>query len=238
MNRDFEFLYGLLDDGSRSKLTQIGQRASSPRSAGLMFRRQAQQTGVFPEFANAIRSLGLDPNSDDNVGVFAKMFSQGINPAAGADPARWYGSSTREDQRGLAEDYGILKVQTAAGDTGAAVEWTVETEVAIQDLILYVWDPDGKLRSGYFTKIKVDTDELILSPTSNQDFLPAAIIDIEDQLGEAPRSGGGIYIGDVEKETTISGTLYIPTSATAVDWGLVGRTRGLKKRQATRSRTW
>lgn len=212
-----------------AELYELDQADDSvtPRVRGAMFRARARQSGLTADrLRGAFESLGLrsvDLNDDASLGAAlgAARSIGGVGSAAGADRSRWGGGRKSIDRRGR-EDWGLFRVVTASGSTGAEVGWEMEFESPVEDLVLYLWDPEQLLVEGYITEMKVGKMPLTLSPTKNFEFIPCVVLDVEDSLGDQ-REFGGIYLGDVPINTKISGKIYIPTSTVDVTWGWNGR---------------
>lgn len=196
--------------------------ANNPKTRGLLFKRALGKQGVTKESLRmSLRDVGLDGINVDNDEEVGQALSVIDGIAAGGQADRWTGSTSRGSSQ-APEDWGFYKVTTASGSTGAEVAFSMTLEVGVKNLVLHLWDPESLLVEGYLTDIKVDRAELILSPVENQEFIPAQCLDITESLGHE-RGFGGIYIGDVDKNQVITGSVFIPTATQDVTWGWVGR---------------
>lgn len=196
--------------------------ANNPKTRGLLFKRALGKQGVTKESLRmSLRDVGLDGINVDNDEEVGQALSVLDGIAAGGQSARWTGSSSRGSTQ-APEDWGLFKVTTASGSTGAEVDFSMTFEVGVENLVMHLWDPEALLVEGYLTDIKIDRAELILSPVENQEFIPAVCLNVEEALGDE-RAYGGIYIGDVDKNQVVSGSFFIPTSTQDVTWGWVGR---------------
>lgn len=191
----------------------------SDRTRGMLFKRAAGKFGMTREsLRSSLKGVGRDVDVDDDEQVGRAISSLA---SAGGQADRWTGSNSRGSTENP-EDWGFYKVTTASGSTGAAVAFTMTLEVGVENLVLHLWDPEALLVEGYLTDLKVDRQELILSPVESQEFIPAVCLNVEEALGDE-RKFGGIYIGDLDKNQVISGSFFIPTATQDVTWGWVGR---------------
>lgn len=192
----------------------------SDRTRGLIFRRAAGKMGMSRDSLRAslqgVTRANIDIDDDEQLGRALSALT-----AAGGQAERWTGQAGRGSPQDP-EDWGFYKTTTASGSTGAGVAFSMTLEVAVENLVLHLWDPEALLTEGYLTDLKVDRKELILSPVENQEFIPAVCLNVEEALGHERRYGG-IYIGDLDKNQVISGSFFIPTSTQDVTWGWVGR---------------
>lgn len=165
--------------------------------------------------------FGGDVASDQDIMSFFDWLSDSFE----FDPVG-YGSDSRLAGLGVINDprndydperadcdlYSIVATDVAAGSTGANSTGTITNlDTAYRKAVLWLYTDGGRIRN--ITTLTVDNRQFYLGPANS---MPADVCDLT--LEPHPRRQG-IYLGNLNRSLSV--TVFIPTSATAVHWEIL-----------------